>query len=302
MTAVRTSPMKYQQCASDSPLPGGIVVAMDGSSESCYAVFAAAKIAAAWDCPVHVVSVLPPFADYRMDPGIDQPKSQIEDLRIQLRTAAIGNMIDAVLPSNDWTQQVVVGKVATTIADAAERRGAQLIVVGQTKHGFADRLLGGETTLQIMRLTSVPVMAVPEYFEMPRTAVVAIDFGATSARAACLALNMLGRQGTLYLVHVEPAFEFPLEATTLNEVINADAIISRFRALTADLHVPPGVIVETVVLNGRPAKETLEFADRVGADLIAVGTRGPGPIDRFLLGSVSTSLVRNSRVAVVAAP
>jgi nucleotide-binding universal stress UspA family protein len=302
MTAVRVSPMKYQQCVYDSPLPGGIVVAMDGSPESYCAAVAAARISSAWACPVHVVSVLPPFSDYRMDPGIDQPRSQIEDLRIQIRTVAIGDMIETALPSNDWTRQIVVGKVAATIVDAAERRGAQLIIVGRTKHGFGERLLGGETSLQIMRLTSVPVLAVPEYFEMPRTVVAAIDFGDTCKRASRLALEMLGSSGTLYLVHVEPAFEFPLDATNFSEVLSTDAIISRFRNLTADLDPPPGVIVETIVLNGRAVKETLDFAERVGAELIVVGTHGPGPFERLLLGSVSTSLVRNSKVAVVAAP
>jgi nucleotide-binding universal stress UspA family protein len=294
--------MKYQQCVSDSPLPGGIVAAMDGSPESYCAAVAAAKISTAWSCPVHVVSVLPPFADYRMDPGIDQPQAQIEDLRIQIRTAAIGDMIATALPSNDWTQQIVVGKAAATIVDAAERRGARLIIVGRTKHGFGERLLGGEMTLQIMRLTSVPVLAVPDYFEMPRTAVAAIDFGVTCKRAARLALKMVGSAGTLYLVHVEPVFEFPLDSTNFNEVLNTDAIISRFHDLTADLDPPPGVAVETILLNGRAAKETLDFAERVGAELIVVGTHGPGPFERLLLGSVSTSLVRNSKVAVVAAP
>lgn len=303
MTAVRASPMKYQQCVSDSPLPGGIVLAMDGSPESYCAAFAAARISTAWACPVHVVSVLPPFADYRMDPGIDQPQSQIEDLRMQIRTTAIGDMIETALPSNDWTLQIVAGKVATTIVDAAERRGAQLIIVGRTKHGFAERLLGGEMTLQIMRLSSVPVLAVPELFDMPRIAVVAIDFGDSCKRAACLALKMLDSSGTLYLVHVEPVFEFGGDdRATFNEVLNSDAIISRFRDLTADLHPRPGVIVETIVLSGRAAKETLDFAERVGADLLAVGTHGPGLFERLLLGSVSTSLVRNSRVAVIAAP
>ena len=303
MTAAKVAPMKFQQWACRPPLPGGIVVGMDGSPESLAAAAAAAKFSAVWGCPVHVVSVLPPFTDYRIDPGSDQPQSQIEDLRIQLRAQAIRDIVADFDVEGDWTRQVVVGKVSRTIVDAAERRGAELIIVGRTKHGLADKLLGGETTLQVMRLASVPVLAVTEDFDMPRVAVVAVDFGASSERAARFALQMLGATGILYLVHVEPVLELGLEGSAIvEEVINTDAIISRFRRLAIELGTPRGVIVETIVLNGRAQKETLEFAGRVGADLLAVGTHGPGIFDRFLLGSVSTSLVRNSTVSTIAVP
>jgi nucleotide-binding universal stress UspA family protein len=65
---------------------------------------------------------------------------------------------------------------------------------------------------------------------------------------------------------------------------------------------PPGVLVEPVVLNGTPVAAITEFAERVGADLVATGSHGHSRIDRLLLGSVSTGLVRNAHCAVLVAP
>jgi nucleotide-binding universal stress UspA family protein len=45
--------------------------------------------------------------------------------------------------------------------------------------------------------------------------------------------------------------------------------------------------------------EILDLAEEIDADLIAVGSRGPGPINRIRLGSVSTKVVRAAREPVL---
>ncbi|HUL62234.1 MAG TPA: universal stress protein [Methanocella sp.] len=55
---------------------------------------------------------------------------------------------------------------------------------------------------------------------------------------------------------------------------------------------PPGVSVETHVLEGNPALEITKFAKDHDCDLIVVGTLGKSGIDRLLLGSVAEKVVR----------
>jgi nucleotide-binding universal stress UspA family protein len=55
---------------------------------------------------------------------------------------------------------------------------------------------------------------------------------------------------------------------------------------------PPGVEVETHVLEGNPALEITKFAKDSDCDLIVVGTLGKSGIDRILLGSVAEKVVR----------
>ena len=105
----------------------GIVVAVDGSKSSMMAAEAAGKLADEWHCPVHLVSVLPPFADYGAHPEGDEPASQVEALRIQLRDAAIRKMKDRMHRANEWSHEVVVGKLPAALVSAADRCGARVI-------------------------------------------------------------------------------------------------------------------------------------------------------------------------------
>jgi len=60
-----------------------------------------------------------------------------------------------------------------------------------------------------------------------------------------------------------------------------------------------GIEVKTVVLEGHPINEIVEFAEKNEADLIVMGTLGKTGLDRFLLGSVAEKVVRNSKVPVM---
>ena len=57
-------------------------------------------------------------------------------------------------------------------------------------------------------------------------------------------------------------------------------------------------VVEAVV-RGKPADRILEYADANDIDLIVMGTHGRTGLDRYLLGSVTESVVRNSTTPVL---
>lgn len=54
-----------------------------------------------------------------------------------------------------------------------------------------------------------------------------------------------------------------------------------------------------VLLEGAPADALLEYAQKVGAEMIVVGSRGLSTFKGLLLGSVSAKLVRESKVPVL---
>jgi len=59
------------------------------------------------------------------------------------------------------------------------------------------------------------------------------------------------------------------------------------------------VVVEPVVLEGNPASEIVNFAEKNDIQLIVMGTLGKSGIQHFLLGSVAENVVRHSRVPVL---
>lgn len=60
-----------------------------------------------------------------------------------------------------------------------------------------------------------------------------------------------------------------------------------------------GVTVNTILLQGYPAQEILNFAEKNDIDMIVMGTRGKTGIDRFLVGGVTEKVVRNAKAEVL---
>jgi nucleotide-binding universal stress UspA family protein len=60
-----------------------------------------------------------------------------------------------------------------------------------------------------------------------------------------------------------------------------------------------GLDVESVVIDGHPSHEIIDFAERNDIDLIVMGTLGKSGLDRFLLGSVAEKVTRNAKVPVL---
>jgi nucleotide-binding universal stress UspA family protein len=63
--------------------------------------------------------------------------------------------------------------------------------------------------------------------------------------------------------------------------------------------LPPDVGVESRVAHGRPAPRILETAEACGCDLIVMGFHGHGRLHHALVGSVSASVLRQSRLPVL---
>jgi nucleotide-binding universal stress UspA family protein len=197
---------------------------------------------------------------------------------------------------------VLDGNPAFTISRVAIERRAALVVVGLGRHGLTDRLFTDETALQLARISRVPVLAVPEdAASCPHHAVVAVDFGEISDRAAQAAIDAVGDEGMVELVHVMPDAEqgtFTIPGKELYERWarrKLDALMDR-------LVVPVAVTLKAVTVRGRAAHEVLAYARGAGATVIATGTHGRGFVARAVLGSVATKLLRGAPCAVLFVP
>jgi nucleotide-binding universal stress UspA family protein len=108
---------------------------------------------------------------------------------------------------------------------------------------------------------------------------------------------------TLRLVYVDRSgVDGTHEDTAGEALIKQLGVTAAFERLVTDLAAPRGVRVEWVVRHGEPADELLAYAEESRADLIAIGSLRHERIERWILGSVTTEVIRDGRCSVLVIP
>lgn len=304
-TSVRADGSRARRAA-ERPQP--LLVATDGRAGATPAVRMAQRLAARTGAPVHALAVLEPIPTYDTDASSEALDS-VEQERAAGVYAAVHAQLRAAV-GEEWPVQVTFGHTARAIAQVADERHARYVLTGLGRHGLGDRVFGTETALQLLRLGSRPVLAVaPEADGTLRRAVVAVDFGPSSVHAAALACSLLEPGGTLSLVHVKSRLELSQPTWEAWDAVYGTRVTELFQRLVAALRggtlcdAAPGrrdVTIGTAILVGDPAEEIVDYATRVGADLVAVGSHGAGFVERLLVGSVATEILRRTSGALAA--
>lgn len=98
-------------------------------------------------------------------------------------------------------------------------------------------------------------------------------------------------------VHVHPA----AASKTGSQIVDPDEVEERQRSLAKakEFLTSKDIQVQTVEAHGDPAAAILEEAETEHADMILVGTRGRNPVERLILGSVSTKVVHGAHCDVL---
>jgi nucleotide-binding universal stress UspA family protein len=201
-------------------------------------------------------------------------------------------------------------KPSQVLHDLAEQTGAVAIVVGATHHGSAVRLLTGSTPERVLDGSPCPVVVAPVGYAAkapvgpaPLRIAVAFDDSPEAAQALTVATDLARTAGgTLRVVTaVNGAIGLypPLGPGAYAEIAEIARRSARER-LDAAIAGIEGVEVDSAVLDGEPAVALLE--DSADDDLLVTGSGGKGPFRRVLLGSVSTTLLREAACPVVIVP
>jgi nucleotide-binding universal stress UspA family protein len=113
-------------------------------------------------------------------------------------------------------------------------------------------------------------------------------------------------QTKLYAVHVIPYGEFyasmPLSIDaewikTMEEHLRKEG--EEAIAYVENAGEAANVEVHSVILEGNPVNEIVDFAEKNDIELIVMGSHGKTGIQRFLLGSVAENVVRHSKKSVL---
>lgn len=121
------------------------------------------------------------------------------------------------------------------------------------------------------------------------------------ARSLSAQLHVVHVHPDIYDGHSEPAVGLPWPTEGQEERYLRFLDEELLRTLRAKLGDGAESIVRHIV-RGDPVKRLLAVAEEVHADVICVGSTGKGAVQRVMLGSVSLSTVRMSKVPVVVVP
>jgi len=269
-----------------------ILVATDGTPAALGALRFGKALAEQKDCRVHVLGMVEPVPVFDAGFMVALPEVELYESRREALREEITSQVKAVTgTAGDWPVSVQAGVPAPRIVNHAEELGAEMILMGLGRHGPMDRVFGTETTLLVMRISHIPVLAVPESFqELPRSGVLGVDFSMFSQKAAQVAIGLLSPPWDVHLVHVLSGVEF---LPTLSEEWRGDyeeELVDRLGAFANSLQRPTGCDTHVHVLEGEPSHQLL------------AGSHGHSFIGRLLMGSVSTRLIRSAQVPVLVVP
>jgi nucleotide-binding universal stress UspA family protein len=203
-----------------------------------------------------------------------------------------------------------LGRLGDALAGLAAEARADLLVVGSRAQNTLERLWGGSVPRQVLSAASMSVACVPSPaaarpLHIPRLerVLVATDFSELGNGAVPIAYAAVSPGGTVHLVHVldnghgrvdaDDIFKPSPKESTSQAALAARAHLSRLIPLDANTRRAAS---EVVVLAAHDAGQAIcQAAERLGVDLIALGTHGRTGLARAALGSVAAHVLMSTR-------
>ena len=283
-----------------------IVVGVDFSAPSIAAAkwvaryFAGAKITL-----VHSVFVPQP-------PSFLRGRLPAAELLVESAREGAATRLDQLrsLVGGEAEVEVRVGQPTEQLAAAAREHAADVLVVGRHgEHEGVWRQLGS-TAERLVRSSPAPVLLAPGLHDhRPSRILVAIDDSDSTPRvmsaAAVLAERFSAHVTALHVVSSAVlSHVLSMAAATGEDDMSPQDVQAEFR-LDTDRWIQglieagvPRLHADSEVAFGNPGQEILAAAERLGSNLIVVGSRGAGAVRRMLLGSVVSQVVRDAACPV----
>jgi nucleotide-binding universal stress UspA family protein len=244
---------------------------------------------------LHIVHVTEAFPAWALAPmGVTEESPEIDrDAALKLAHRRMEALRFAPTRAQ-VSREVRTGPPAKALVEAAREIGASLIVVATRKRSAPARTLLGSVANALLRSAACPVMVVGEgraHVDAFSCVLAAIDLSPISSSVLAHGAEVASAEhGGLAVVSVVDRSDRIAETT---------AALERF---TAEVRAP-GLEIERCVERGRSPKDAiLSVAERIGAQLIVVGTSGHGAIARVVLGVTATHVIAEAATPVLAIP
>jgi nucleotide-binding universal stress UspA family protein len=217
---------------------------------------------------------------------------------------------DTLDPATERAMQLVPNRSpAAGLHDLAAEKGAALIVVGSSHRSGLGRVFAGSVAESVLAGSPVPVAVAPRGLADSEESIRVVGGGFDGSPEAHEALGWAAdvarrRRARLEVLAVYPriAFGGVSSAGAFGYQSADDTLRRTFEKQMRDAiaSLGNGIEVSGRLLDGDPATALVKASTEL--DLLALGSRGYGPVRAVLLGSVSRALVREGACSVVVLP
>jgi len=289
-----------------------ILCATDFSDLSNRAIPYAVSLTREFDAKLYFCHVigLPSTAIYGeilLDPTEQQDKA------IRYAHEQLGSLIDP--HPVDWEALISTGHTADEISRLAQEKSVDLVMAASHGRSGLKRFLLGSVTERLMRILPCPLMVIPEpaadapaVIDHPlrfQRILIGCDFSPDADLAFRYGLSLAQEfQSELYLVHVieKPAYPMPVDKTAGTEDDFQSVMLNHLKEKLSDL-IPPEAtnwcIPNMILLEGKPDEELTRYAISQNIDLIVLGVRGQGLVEKLFVGSTTDRVVRRAPCPVL---
>lgn len=290
-----------------------VIVPLDGSNASEMAVPHGARLARTLGAPILLVHIIDTTHVY--DTRALSMLPDRDEMRRYLGDVAVREGIEMEVELD-----VRFGSPTYELQQVAEDHPEGIIVMSTHGRGGLGRLVLGSVADHLVRHGTVPVVLLRAGTTVApadrfTNLLVALDGSGLAERTLPVASILARRSGaTLHLLRVveplatAPAAEYPPDVmwldpdqtTRIMDDLESEAR-DYIRRIAASLH-EIGIDAWASVTVGRPAYEIIRMQADTEADLILMASHGYGGIRRWLMGSVTTSVVRQTTTPLLVIP
>jgi nucleotide-binding universal stress UspA family protein len=207
-----------------------------------------------------------------------------------------------------------LGRIADCLADIAAEENADLVVVGSHPRNILERVWQGSVSRGLLHcargsVACVPTPGVSYQEKIPpevRVILVATDFSTTGDAAIPLAYAVANQGATIHLIHIVDVSPDPIAPHDIFAAPSAEKALA-FETARKELleKIPKDAerqhkLTRVHVLGSHHAALAIcQAAERLGVDLVCLGTHGRSAVAKALLGSIAQEVLAHSKCPVL---
>ena len=302
-----------------------ILIGYDGSTFADAAIDDLQRAGLPADTQALILSVadvwpgMPPMYRDALSPGSAELSFAVVDAARQMAQAAqeeaaamvekARGRVAALFPGWSIECETVADSPASALTERAEQWKADLIAIGSHGRGAMARLFFGSISQKVLRYAHCSVR-VGRHLEKRREGPLRIMLGLDTSEGAAAALDAIAARAwpAETIAHIVTAVDIRL-ATAIPVLESPGGVpgyvstdesgwLRNAQNTAAETLRRAGVVVTTALRDGDPKHVLLAEAEEWRADCVFLGAKGISRIERFLLGSVSSSIAARAHCSV----